>query len=245
METATPFEMALFEEDLSMLDEMDALLANVEQETGSTGERIVDELLIRKMIIKKKFMEKEKDRLKQLRDAIKAEWDRKIAKIDTDASKMDGIILHFLEKTGDKLQLDVATVSLRKVKHKVQISNEEDLKELLINAGMLNQFLDEPKFNTTAARNYYIDQLDNAIATIQENAKSNIKAMEAEYKERTKEMKAAEKKIEKEKFEQAKKDVKAGTDRTVKETIDSFKQVLPESLEYEPESKSLSIRMNY
>jgi|SRR5579875_895156 len=241
----TNFELALLEEDLSMLDEMDALLSNVEEATGSTGERIVDELLIRKMIIKKKFMEKEKERLKQLRDAVKAEWDKKIAKIDEEASKMDGIIQHFLEKNGEKLQLDVATVSLRKVKHKVKVTNEEDLRSFLTDAGMIEQFLGDRPFNVTAARNYYITRLDDAIKQINDQAKEMMKAKEEEYKEKTKGLKAADKKIEKELLDQAKKEIQANAEKAIKETIDEFKQALPDCLEYESEGKSLSIRMNF
>ncbi|SFJ63750.1 hypothetical protein SAMN02799624_05299 [Paenibacillus sp. UNC496MF] len=241
---ATPFELALSEEDLSMLDSLDQLIANV-QEAGGTVSRELDELTIRKMVIRRKFMLREQERLKMLRDAIKAEWDQKIKKIDDEIANMDKLMLQFVVEKGDKLQLDVATVSQRKVGHKVTISNEDDFKAQLSAAGLLEQFLGDRPVNLAAAKSHYIAELDKEIDTIEESAKQMIKAKEEALKFAMKEMKPADKKEAQAQMAREKKEILQGAELAIREAIESFKMRLPAALAYEPESKGLSIRMNY
>jgi ElaB/YqjD/DUF883 family membrane-anchored ribosome-binding protein len=242
--TETDFELALMEEDLSMLDDMEAMIANV-QENGGRVAREVDEFLIRKMIIKTKFLEKEQDRLKSLRDAVKAEWDRKINKIDDQVKQIKGVVQHYLEEHDGKLQLDVATASLRTNKHKIIVQSEIDLLAHFEEQGTLENFLGERPFNANLAKQSIMDGLDQEITRIKDGAKEYVKAEEEKMKESVKDLKPAEKKLVKENFAQWKKDVLKQADEQVTTTIQQFKETLPEFLQYEPESKGLSIRLNF
>jgi hypothetical protein len=227
-----------------MLENIGELIANVQEAGGSVAKEI-DELMIRKMVIRRKMLLKEQERLKMLRDAVKAEWDRKISKIDEDIENMEKIILQFVEEHGDKLVLDVATVSSRKVAHKIKIVNEDDFKAQLKAAGLLEQFLGERPVNWTAAKSYYLEQLDRQIEKIQEAANQTIHAKEEQLKFAMKTMKPAEKKEAQAAFAQEKKEILKNAEAEIQKAIEAYQASLPDSLQYEPETRGLSIRMNY
>jgi hypothetical protein len=244
MSTAnTNFEMALLEEDLSMLDGIEAMLEAVKEGGGNIG-RELDELTIRKMVIKRKILLKEQERLKGLRDAVKSEWDRKIQKIDEDIKNMEAVIQKYVENLGDKLVMDVATISPRKISHKINIINEEDFKVYLEKRGLLENFLGERPFNVSAAKNYFLNELDKQIDQIHEQAKIKIKEREEQLKEEWKALKPADKKVAQAEWAEEKKAILKQAEEAAQLAIKSFVAEMPESLSYEPEGKGISIRMN-
>jgi phage host-nuclease inhibitor protein Gam len=216
-EIRTEFEQALLEEDLSILEDMEALLANVEEGGGKVA-REMDELLVRKLIIKIKLLKEEQERLKRLRDAVKAEWDKKIQKVEQEIEQINGLVKHYLTHAnkGKKLQLDVATVSLRPVKHSIKVVNKAALKEYLQQIGKMHQYLKEPEIDTTKVQNDAIAEMETRIQQAVELAKlSNPKITKEEL------------------------------DQVIEEAKAQYLSELPPFMEYKPEDKTISIRMNY
>lgn len=253
----TEFEQALLMEfDPSMFDEINALVEGV-KEAGGYVPRQVDEITIRKMIIAKKFKNQEIDRLKRLRDAVKAEWDKKIKAAEKEIEGMDSVIHNFIEKDnkGNKLILDVATVSLREVKHGIDVMDPEALKLYLSQRGVLHQFMMEPQLDTTAAKNYVIEEMERqinwAINPIVPPEQIDMLAVEEEpvidestMTPKEKKELAAKRKAEKEEAKRLEQEKKAQDALLAEQVRAQFVSTLPPELVYKPSKRTLAIRMN-
>ncbi|WP_067923911.1 hypothetical protein [Alicyclobacillus shizuokensis] len=157
MAVAATFEEAILEEDLAGIEEM---LEAYEENGGQTF--MLDELMVRKLIIKRKILREEVDRLKALRDAVKQEWDKKIQRVVEQIEDIDGLVKHYIMNVngGKALKLDVATISPRKVNHNLVIKDPVAFEGFLAANGVRDQFLKEPQLDATKAKNYLLQKIE-------------------------------------------------------------------------------------
>lgn len=183
MSTVSAFQEALQVEDLSMMDE---LLQNMGEENPVQE---LDEMTVRKMILKRSFLLKEEERLKNLKKAVVEEWDHLIKKNSDAIKNLESLIEYYIKthNYGRKLQYDVGTAYLTKRKPKLKVKSKMKLEQYLEAEGIKDQFLTSQVDHRKAA-NYIL--------------------------------------------------------RKIEDDPDLIDQLPEEVFEYEPETKTLSIRMN-
>lgn len=213
--------------DINIEDLMAEMLGNFNQEKGYTPTP-ADEIRIRKMMLAKRYIEKEAERLTMLRDAIMDDWNAKIKKKYQEAES----IVEFIEKwikevnKGEKLSLDVGTATLRRSAPKVKVKADQidAAKAFLQEHGQLQAYLKPAPLDTTLLQNAYIKQFESIV---EKEAKARIEE----------EVKASAKgKITKKREGEIKLQVE-------QELADQYYKGLPEFFEYIPENKKLSITM--
>ncbi|MCD7911046.1 hypothetical protein KC480_05840 [Bacillus velezensis] len=209
--------------DINIEDLMNEMIESFNKDKGYTPTPN-DELKIRKMILARKYTEKEIERLTMLRDAVKADWDKKIEKKKDDIEGLNGLIEKFIRDSnnGKKLSLDVATVSLKRTGPKAVVIDEEAASEYLKQHNQLELYLKKPTLDTTLLQKAYQNDFKNKVSaeaerriTIEEKTKGALS------KKRKKEI---ELEVE-------------------KESADSYFGHLPDFMKYKPEKKTLSVTM--
>lgn len=202
---------------------MAEMLGNVEEATGYAP-RKMDEMTIRRMLFARKYLGEEKEKLATMKQAVALEWDLRISKKQAQIDQIDGLVDKFIreENKGKALTLDVATPTLRKVPHKVDIKDKTKVIEHLKNTGEYKKFTKET-LDETAAKKHYIEQLNTLVDS---TAK---KMIDLEIEDKGKVTKKREKEIK---------------EQVLTELMGTFKQNLPEGFEFTEPSKTLSIKYN-
>ncbi|ARC67295.1 hypothetical protein B14_200084 (plasmid) [Bacillus licheniformis] len=209
--------------DINIEDLMNEMLESFTQEKGCIPTP-TDELKVRKMVLARKYIEREIDRLTMLRDAIKAEWDQKIQKKKEEIDGLNGLIEKYIKdaNNGKKLSLDVATVSLKRTGPKAVVIDEEKARDFLKQHNQLEKYLKKPALDSTLLQNAYSNDFKNLVA------------------------KEAERRIiieEKSKGPLSKKRKKEIELEVETEWAEKFFSELPDFMQYKPEKKTLSITM--
>jgi|GEM_PF-4394483 len=235
--------MAHMVEHEDMMLELDAMLEEYKENGGVVRE--FNDLDIRRMVIRRKYLTQERDSLKEMKDAVVDQWNQRIKSKDNQIEQINEIIYNYALQRGGSVVLDVATVSTRTNKHKVEITDLDALTTLIETREDKDKFLKKPEYDQTAIKAYFTGLLDTSIEGIELKRKAELDALDAKYNEEVKEIKKpADKKIIQVKYAELKKEVHKEKDALIEKTIEEFKQWIPDCVSYVPSSKSLSIRMN-
>jgi hypothetical protein len=153
-------EQALLSEDVSVVDE----ILNLIQETKDNGHYVpkeIDEMTIRKMLIKNKMIEKEIEKKKEYKQAILDSWNKQIEKLEKEYQNISDIILYYLQEknNGKSISFDVATVSARKVSDGIEVEDKKSFEQFLLDNELRNEFLKEPEVDFTKAKNQILNQI--------------------------------------------------------------------------------------
>ncbi|QHW35759.1 hypothetical protein GZH47_33235 (plasmid) [Paenibacillus rhizovicinus] len=169
---------ALLSEDVSMLDEMMEMLANVKAAGGHVPQE-VDEMTIRRMMIRMKINEREISKDKKMKSAIVETWDGRIKKKEEEVKTLRAFIERWIIETnkGKPLQLDVGTASTRKVPHAFEIKDPILFREWLKSIGKEATFLKPQELDVTAAKADIIEYVDK---NADEMAEAELKKLQEE-----------------------------------------------------------------
>lgn len=205
---------------------MQEMLNSFTEETGKGDNSLINEYRIRKMLLARKFIEKDVDRLTLLKKAIVADWDARIKKEKEKVASINEFVDNWLRKEnkGKKLSLDIATVNLKRNAPKTVVSNVQEAKDFLAQHNELDKYLKPAELDVTLLQNAYINDF-----------KAQVKALaDAQIAE---EIKASEKgKITKSREKQILLEVE-------QKHAEEYFTKLPEFMEFVPESESLVITM--
>lgn len=235
--------MAHMMEHEDMMLELDAMLEEYKENGGVVRE--FNDLDIRRMVIRRKYLTQDRDNLKEMKAAVVNQWDQRIKSKENQIDQINEIIYNYALQRGGSVVLDVGTVSMRTNKHKVEITDLDALTALIETRDDKDKFLKKPEYDETAIKAYFTGLLDTSIEGIELKRKAELDALDAKYNEEVKEIKKpADKKIIQAKYAELKKQVHKEMDALSDKTIEEFKQWIPDCVSYVPSSKSLSIRMN-
>lgn len=217
-----------FEEEakeINVEDLMQEMLNSFNQESGYNPSA-TDEIRVRKMMLARKYIEKDVEHLTLLKKAVMEEWDARINKKREEINGLNGLIEKYIKDAnkGKKLSLDVGTATLRRSAPKTKIVNIEKAKAHLQEKGELQKFLKAPELDTTLLQKTYINKFNEKV---EKETEIQIQ-QEVEASEIGKITKKREKEIKLE---------------VEQRLSDSYFNDLPEFVEYVPESESLSITM--
>jgi hypothetical protein len=219
-----------FEEEAKGIDVQDLMAQMMEsfnQEKGYTP-TVVDEVRIRKMMLARNYLTKEKERLVILKQAIMNDWDERIAAKSGEIQSINDFIESYLKNynQGKKLALDVGTATLSRTAPKAVLDAEkkEEAVNFLKQHGVLSSFQKPAELDVTLLQNSYTNQFKELV--------------EKEAKERIqKEVDASDKgKITKKRENEITLEVEA-------ELAADYYAKLPDFMKYVPEQQKLSIRM--
>lgn len=147
--------------------DLESMMAEILGNTGKSGESQFDELKIRRMILAIRHVERETEQLKRYKKAITADWDRRIKAKEKNVEQIKEAIHGYLvnENKGKGLQLDVATISVRKVNPSFEIEKAKLplLRTYLEEAGMLQNFLKPQVLDETLAKNEIANLITNKV----------------------------------------------------------------------------------
>jgi hypothetical protein len=217
-----------FEEEAKGIDIQGLMSQMMEQFNNEKGytPSVTDEIKIRKMLLAKKYIEKEQERLVHLKAAIVEEWDVKIKAKAKEIEDITEFIGSFVKNHngGKKLSLDVGTVSLRRSAPKVKLDAEkkEDAVAFLKQHNQLESFLKPAELDVTLLQNAYISQFSSQVET---EAARRI-AIEVEEKSKITKKREGEIKLEVE-----------------RELAPAYFEKLPEFMNYIPEEHKVTITM--
>jgi hypothetical protein len=211
---------------MNLEDMMQEMLGNAE----ANGEYIrpeLDDFTVRRMILARNYLLKDIDKMEEMKKAIIADWDRRIQKKKEQVTVIENIVNHYIkeQRHGHPLQLDVATVSLRKVPQKVEIKDELKVRQYLKEQGKLESFLKPAELDKKLLKDYMMNQL---MTEVEKEAQQRIQ-QEIEASEKKKITKKREKEIREE---------------VLAEMTEQLKEMLPEGFEYVAPTETLSIRSN-
>lgn len=226
--TVNPRLYEAFEEEakeINVEELMQQMLTSFNEQKGYVPTP-ADEIRIRKMMLARKYIEKEAERLTFLRNAITEDWDAKISRKLQEAVSINDFIEKYLKEIngGKKLSLDVGTATLRRSAPKTKVIDVDKAIDFLKEHGQLSSYLKAPVLDTTLLQNAYLNQF--------------AKLVEAETEKRIKEETNAS--VKKSITKKREGEIKLEAENDLADTY--FTQ-LPEFLEYIPESKKLSITM--
>lgn len=234
--------MAHMIEHEDMMLELDEMLEAYKENGGVVRE--FNDLDIRRMVIRRKYLTQEKDNLKQMKDAVVDQWNQRIKSKESQIDQINDIIFNYTIQRGGSLVLDVGTISTRTNKHKVEITDLESLASIIETREDKEQFMKAPAYDETAIKNYFVGLLDSSIEDIETIRKSKLDELDAKYNDEVKEIKKpADKKVIQAKYADLKKEIHKEHDAIIEKTIEDFKKWIPDCVSYVPSSKSLSIRM--
>lgn len=203
---------------------MAEMMESYNQEKGVQPNPL-DELKVRKLMLARKYVEREVERLVLLKNSIMQEWDERIAKKAKEIEGIAGLIEHYIKNVnnGQKLSLDIGTATLRTSAHKVKVEDEEAAREFLQEHGVLQNYLKSPQLDIPLVQASYMNQFN---AHVEQVSNQRIEA----------EKEANGGKITKKREKEIAKQVE-------EEALPSFQASLPTFLRYVPEEKKLSITM--
>jgi hypothetical protein len=228
MATVNPKLYEAFEEEakeINIEDLMQQMMDSFNQEKGYIPTP-VDEVRIRKMMLARRYIEKEADRLTILRGAILEDWNTKIQRKLQEAKGIEEFIERYLKDVnkGEKLSLDVGTATLRRSAPKTKVIDEEMATAFLKEHGQLAAYQKAPVLDTALLQNSYIRQFNELVE------KESVIRIESEVQA------SGKGKISKKREGEIKLEIE-------REYADPYYRQLPEFLEYVPENQKLSITM--
>lgn len=211
--------------DVNVEDLMQQMLEAFNQDKGYTPTP-ADEIRIRKMMLARKYIEKETERLTFLRDAIIQDWNAKIARKLQEIESINDFIEKYLKEinNGEKLSLDVGTATLRRSAPKAKVVDKDAAKEFLRERGMLESYLKAPELDITLLQNAYAREFEYRV---EQETKARIEKEVAE---------SGKGKITKKREGEIKLEVE-------RDLAEAYFTQLPDFLEYVPEIQKLSITM--
>lgn len=211
---------------MNLEDMMQEMLGNVEDNGGYVRPEL-DDFTIRRMILARNYLLKDIDKMEEMKKAIMIDWDRRIQKKKEQVEVIENIVNHYIkeQRNGHPLQLDVATVSLRKIPQKVEIKDELKVRQYLKEQGKLESFLKPAELDKRLLKDYMMKQL---MEKVEEEAQKRIQ-QEIEASEKKKITKKREKEIR---------------EKVLAEMTEQLKEMLPEGFEYVAPTETLSIRSN-
>lgn len=208
--------------DIDIQELMQDMLNNFQQETNYEPNPF-DEVKIRKLMLARKYILKDIQHIKQLRDAIIQEWNDRIERKEKEINDINNIIEYYIKhvNNGQKLSFDIGTATLRRNAPKAKVVDKIKAREYLQQIGELDKYLKAPELDTTLLQKTYINEFKSLV-----------------------EQKASEK-IEFEKEANGGKITKKREKEILLETeqqlADHYFKQLPDFVEYIPESQTLSI----
>lgn len=124
-----------------------------------------DEIRIRKMMLARKYIEKEANRLTILRDAIVDDWNTKINRKFQEIESIGEFIEKWLKEANNnqKLSLDVGTATLRRSAPKAKVIDKDKAKDFLKEHGQLESYLKAPELDVTLLQNAYVNQFQELV----------------------------------------------------------------------------------
>lgn len=219
-----------FEEEgkgIDIQELMAQMMASVNEEKGYTPS-VADELRIRKMMLARRYIEAEMNRLVLLKAAIMQDWDLKIKAKADDIQSINDFIESYLknQNQGKKLALDVGTASLARSAPKTKLDPEkkEDAINFLKQHNILESFQKPAELDATLLQNSYITQFKQLVEV---EVERRI-AQEVEASEKGKITKKREGEIALE---------------VERDMAPDYYAKLPDFMKYIPETQKLSIRM--
>ena len=218
-------EQALLMEDVSGLDD----ILNVAKESGMKVPKEIDLLTIRKMMIRYKMNELEIKKTKELKSAVMESWDKKIKSIEEDNESLKAIIDHWINETnGGKPAAfpDVGTAGTRKVPHSVSVKDPILFRHWLEQRGKLQLFLKPQELDVTAAKNDIVTYIDDTADRLAEEELKKLVEADPERKWSKKELAAK----------------KEGLLKEIIPLVVASAGLQEGVIEYQPESKTLSLR---
>ena len=151
--------------------DLESMMAEFLDNADRNGETAFDEMRVRRMILAIRHIERETEQMKRYKKAIVADWDRRIKAKEKNIEQIKDAIHGFLvnENNGKGLQLDVATVSVRKVKPSFEIEKAKIplLRTYLDDAGVLQNFLKPAVLDETLAKNEIANMVTNKIVPLE------------------------------------------------------------------------------
>lgn len=116
---------------------------------------VVDDLALRQLMIEDAKADREIDRVKRTRDAVKASYDDRIASLQARKDRVRSMLQAYLERQpeGAKVRFeDVGTAYLQKGDPKVEIADRDAVKEAL------GAMFTKEVFDETAAKAYALQE---------------------------------------------------------------------------------------
>jgi hypothetical protein len=226
--TTNPKIYEAFEEEAKGIDVQDLMSQMMEQFNADKGytPTVTDEIKIRKMLLAKKYIEREQGRLAHLKAAIVADWDEKIMNKGKEIEGINDFIESYLKhhNNGKKISLDVGTATLRRSapKVKLDIEKKEEAVAFLKQHNVLESFQKPAELDSTLLQNSYVTQFNGLV--IEETEK------------RIAEEKELAGKITKKREGELKLIVE-------RELAPDYYSKLPDFMQYIPEEQKLSITM--
>lgn len=228
LEEALAFEAREAADEISNLfsieEMMGSMLENVE-EGGGYVRQDLDDYQIRKMLLARHYMQEDVKKMEEMKKAIIQDWDARIAKKKKDIQNIESIVDHYIKTEKDKktLSLDIATASVKRYPHKVQVENEDKVKEYLAKQNLLDKFLKEPVLDKTAVQKYFEEKFQKHVESLANEA------IEKEKEELGRVTKKREKEI-----------IIEITDRE----LPKFNETLPEGFALKMPEEKVTIRSN-
>lgn len=226
--TTNPRIYEAFDEEAKGIDVQDLMAGMLEQFNADKGYKptVTDEVKIRKMLLAKKYIEREQERLTLLKAAVVADWDERIRAKGKEIEGIADFIESYLknQNNGKKLSLDVGTVTLRRSAPKVKLIDDkkEEAIAFLKQHGQFDSFAKAPELDTALLQKAYVTQFNKLVETETE------RRIEIEVKEKTKVTKKREGEIKLE---------------VEREMAPDYYAKLPGFLKYIPEEQKVSITM--
>lgn len=228
MTATNPKIYEAFEEEAKGIDVEGLMAQMMESFQADKGYKptVTDEVKIRKMLLARKYIEREQDRLTHLKAAIMADWDEKIQAKQKEIQSINEFIEGYIKNQngGKKLSLDVGTATLRRSAPKVKLNPEkkDDAIAFLKHHGVLESFQKPADLDVSLLQNSYVKQFNDMV---EEKAEARI-AAEKEEKGKITKKREGEIKLEVE-----------------RELAEGYFGKLPEFMQYVPEEQKLAITM--
>ncbi len=235
---------AVEEEDF--FAEIEQMMSDIE--SGAIEPRQLNDLDIRRMAIRRNNTLANIERIKAMRDAVVDQWKKRIQVEERKVENYDFIIKEFMKERDETLQLDVGTISPRKVAHKVEVTDPELVGEVINILKTISpdvSLMKEPEPDVTAMKKHLISFLDSQIEAKAAARKQQLDALDAQYNEEIKDIKKpADKKPIAAKYAELKRGPFEQYEREVEALMSQFAQWLPPGVQYVPPTKAVTIRMN-
>jgi hypothetical protein len=213
------------QEALPSIEDLIAEIQQNNEEAGVYARPDLDQEFVRKLLLARLHLQKETDRYKEMKQAIIAEWDKRIHKKQKDIDSIDSLLDQYVARHG-KTVLDVGTISHTTHKARFVVKNEIALRTKLKELGKLDQFLKPAPLDKALYQKSVMAQLEKKAKAIAEN---EIKT-EAEQKS---------KKLTKKRERQIYND-------TLDNVINDYANLhMPDYIELVPEQKTLTVRSNW
>lgn len=219
LQNAYKYEAAEIDIEQMMLQMMSSYTESVNKK-----EQTLDKFAIRRMILARKYLEKEAAELVEMKKTIAAEWDGRIAKKTQAITDINSFMEHWLiqNNNSEKLVLDVGTLTFKTNPHKFGLDKTKALETRLhlMDQGKLESFLKPAELDDKLLVQDYQTQFNNMI--------------ELQFKEELEEIMKESPKVTKKAQDKLRKDIEATL-------LPKFVESLPTFISFSDSTKSLSL----